>query len=181
MKRIRTYETPVSDPIVLSADVPSLQELCTHKITRDERYRVILEGMSRFGSVSNPIAQLLMKYLEEDQLRDLIADDKSFLNQPSVCQIYEFNLKFYLNFTNKFVSFLTRHNLKSLSLCNSFIDYTSLDQLARHQPHLEYLDISYCLQIERFDPVFKFGNLTFLNLEKTNFKLTPTTAHGFVW
>ena len=177
VKRIRTYETPVSDSIVLSAEVPSLQELCAHTISNHDRS--ILGAID--GSISNPIAQLLLKYLEEGQVRELIADEQSFLNDPTLCQIYEFSLKFYIQFSEGFVAFLLKHKLRSLSLCNAFIDYTTLDQLAQRQKQLEHLDISYCLKIERFDPIFKFEALTFLNLQRTHFRLSPTTAHSFVW
>ena len=183
VKRIRTCKTSVSQyPVIFSVEVPSLQELCALKISKKLSIKQLSKNNLQSNALNNKVAHILLHYLDDEQITDLLSSADSFLCTPGLCHLSELCLskrKIDGLIPEDVMKILSHNKFDALTLSESDLTESTLANVAATQQNLLHLDISYCLCVEVFDSVFALKNLTYLNLEKTLFKLTPTSAHSF--
>lgn len=182
VKRLRRCKTSISEhDVLLTVKVPTLLELCVFKISQEGGAQLNKTFLQQ-NSLNNKIAQILLHYLDDGQLCDVLSVADSFLCQPGLCHLQELCLAKRnidgITDTDIMV-LLSHHKLDAVTMSESDITHHTLENMARSQQNLSLLDLSFCLRIELFDSIFSFKNLTHLNLEKTHFKLTPTAALNF--
>lgn len=184
VKRLRTCKTEISEyPVLFSVDVPSLVELCAKKISSSLNVGKIDQDYLKGQTFTNNILYIQLHYLDDEQFVDMVSNKYGFIQSPDLCTLTELcltkrNISGMMG--DDVMSLLGSHKIDILALSESDFSHATLDKLASTQPQLTHLDISYCLNIEIFDSIFLFKNITHLSLEKTNFKLTPISSQGFL-
>ena len=182
VKRLRTCKTTVSEyEVLLTVSVPTLTELCIYKLSQDGGTQ-LNKSFFQENCINNKIAQSLLHYLDDGQLCDVLSISDSFLCHPGLCNLKELCLakRNIDGITETDVMLLlSHHRLEAVTMSESDITHSTLENMALSQQELSHLDLSFCLRIELFDSIFSFKNLSHLNLERTHFKLTSTTALNF--
>ena len=84
VKRLRTCKTSVSRyPVLLTAEVPSLLELCAHSICSHVNACRILSWIAQHNSFSNNLVQLLLHYMTDEELLLMLTTGDSFICMPT--------------------------------------------------------------------------------------------------
>ena len=182
-KRIRTCKTGITPyRTMFTTTVPSLIELCAHVISLYCHTKQLDLCNISNGIYPNSVIQLLLHYMHDDKFMNILGSPKSLLRNSNISELCLSKRVLYKSFSaqGSALSHLKNHPLNHLQFSSSDISSEDLEVIAEnHGSCVQYLDIGYCLRVELFDSVFKLLNLTYLNLERTQFKLTPTTGQLF--